>query len=299
MNDRCQPPRPDTKAPRDEPPPGACDSHFHIFGPQERYPYADRRAYTPPDAGVTEYRALAQTLGIQRQVIVQPSVYGTDNARTLDAMAELGTETCRGIAVIAAETQAAEVRRMHDLGVRGVRFNAVTGGSAGVERLEDMTRLIAPFGWHIQLFLRGEVYPDIEEVLKRLPVELVIDHMGQTMTRKGIDTPGFRSVLRLVEQRRAWAKLTGAYRISSDGPPYLDAAPFARSLIEAGGDRTVWGTDWPHPDVPGDMPDDGHLLDLLSDWVPDEAARAAVLIDNPERLYGYNPEKRRRPQGVG
>jgi len=178
---------------------------------------------------------------------------------------------------------------MDDIGVRGVRVNSVTGGSAGVDRLEAMAKLIAPLGWHLQLFLKGETYPDIEPILKNLPVDFVIDHMGQTMSEEGTDAPGFQSVLRLMESGKGWAKVTGAYRISSDGPPYSDAAPFARSLVEkAGVDRIVWGTDWPHPDVKGEMPDDGNLLDLLSDWVPDDADRKKILVENPARLYGFS-----------
>lgn len=289
MSEPCQPARETTTPPGNALPPGACDSHFHIFGPQDRYPYAAERNYTPPDAGVAEYLKLVETLGIERQVIVQPSVYGTDNTRTLDALRELG-QSCRGIVVIAPETPLVELRAMHDLGVRGVRFNAVTGGSAGVDALEAMAAWIAPLGWHIQLFLKGEIYPQIEPILKRLPVDFVIDHMGQTMTEKGVDDPGFKAVLRLIENGHGWAKIIGAYRISSDGPPYSDAAPFAEALIEAAADRIVWGTDWPHPDVKGEMPDDGPLLDLLSGWAPDAALRRRILVDNPARLYGFEDD---------
>ncbi len=289
MSEPCQAARETTTQPKEALPRGACDSHFHIFGPRDRYPYATERNYTPPDASVADYLKLIEALGIERQVIVQPSVYGTDNTRTLDALRELGP-TCRGVVVIGAETPLAELQAMHDLGVRGVRFNAVTGGSAGVEALEVMAARIAPLGWHIQLFLKGEIYPEIEPILKRLPVDFVIDHMGQTMTEKGVDAPGFRAVLRLIEHRHGWAKITGAYRISSKGPPYSDAAPFAKALIEAASDRIVWGTDWPHPDVKDEMPDDGPLLDLLSDWAPDATLRRRILVDNPARLYGFEAQ---------
>ena len=287
MSEPCQPARETTTAPQQAVPKGACDSHFHIFGPGNRYPYAKERGYTPPDASVADYRKLIDALGIERQVIVQPSVYGTDNTRTLDALDELG-QSCRGVVVIAPDTPLSELEAMHARGVRGVRFNSVTGGSAGVEALETMAARIAPLGWHIQLFLKGEVYPQIEPILKRLPVDFVIDHMGQTMTEKGVDAPGFQAVLRLVEQEHGWAKVTGAYRISSDGPPYLDAAPFARALIKAAPDRIVWGTDWPHPDVKGEMPDDGPLLDLLGGWAPDATLQRRILVDNPARLYGFD-----------
>ena len=287
MSEPCQPARETTTAPQQAVPKGACDSHFHIFGPENRYPYAKERGYTPPDASVADYRKLIDALGIERQVIVQPSVYGTDNTRTLDALDELG-QSCRGVVVIAPDTPLSELEAMHARGVRGVRFNSVTGGSAGVEALETMAARIAPLGWHIQLFLKGEVYPQIEPILKRLPVDFVIDHMGQTMTEKGVDAPGFQAVLRLVEQGHGWAKVTGAYRISSDGPPYSDAAPFARALIKAAPDRIVWGTDWPHPDVKGEMPDDGPLLDLLGGWAPDATLQRRILVDNPARLYGFD-----------
>jgi predicted TIM-barrel fold metal-dependent hydrolase len=287
MSEFCKPARETTATPKNPLPPGACDTHFHIFGPAERYPYAQKRNYTPPDASVADYVKLIRTLGIERQVIVQPSVYGTDNTRTLEAMRELGP-TCRGVVVIDAETPAEELRALHDLGVRGVRFNSVTGGSAGVEVLETMAARIAPLGWHIQLFLNGDIYPHIEHILKRLPVDFVIDHMGQTMTDRGIDDPGFKTVVRLIEQRRGWAKITGAYRISSGGPPYSDSGPFARALIEAAPDRVVWGTDWPHPDVKGEMPEDGQLLDLLWDWADDAVQRRRILVDNPAQLYSFD-----------
>jgi predicted TIM-barrel fold metal-dependent hydrolase len=274
--------------PRDAPPRGACDCHAHIFGPEARYPYAEARNYTPPEAGVAAYLELLETLGLERKVIVQPSVYGTDNARTLDAMREIGTKTCRGIVVVNEEFALSELQQMHALGVRGVRFNAVTGGSAGLDAIEAMARKIAPLGWHIQLFLKGEIYPQIESVLNTMPVAFVIDHMGQTMTENGVDDPGFRAVLRLLGSGKGWAKITGAYRISSGGPPYADAAAFVKALIEAAADRIVWGTDWPHPDVAGEMPDDGLLLDLLSGWAPDAATRRRILVENPARLYGFD-----------
>lgn len=288
MSRTCQPARKTTTPPLDAPPPGACDCHAHIFGPEARYPYSETRTYTPPDAGVAAYLELLERLGLDRQVIVQPSVYGTDNARTLDAMREIGAKTCRGIVVVNDDIALDELEDMHALGVRGIRINAVTGGSAGPDAIEAMARRIAPLGWHIQLFLKGEIYPQIESVLNRLPVAFVIDHMGQTMTENGVDDPSFRTVLRLLESGKGWAKVTGAYRISSGGPPYADAAPFATALIEAAVDRIVWGTDWPHPDVAGDMPDDGQLLDLLSGWAPDTAIRHSILVDNPARLYGFD-----------
>jgi predicted TIM-barrel fold metal-dependent hydrolase len=182
---------------------------------------------------------------------------------------------------------AAELEAMAPRGVRGVRFNAVSGNGVPIEQLERLVERIAPLGWHVQLYAHAAEMVELEPVLRRLPVTLVVDHMGGVKAAGGgVDHPGFRALLRLMEGG-AWAKLCG-YR-SSSGAPYADVAPMARALLSAAPERCVWGTDWPHPSLrdPSEVPDDGALLDVLGEWAPDEATRRAVLVDNPARLYGF------------
>ncbi len=268
-------------------PPGATDCHCHVFGPYARYPLSPGRSYTPPEASVAEYLRMLGTIGLSRTVMVQPSVYGTDNAVTLDAVEEIGLNRARAVVVVDEGAGEADLAAMAARGARGVRFNAVSGNGAPLEQLERLAERIAPFGWHVQLYTGPDALPELEPALRRLPVPVVVDHMGGVKAAAGgVEHPGFRSLLRLLEGG-AWVKLSG-YR-SSAGPPYADVASMARALLSAAPDRCVWGTDWPHPSLhdPAEVPDDGALLDALGEWAPDEAARRAVLVDNPARLYGF------------
>lgn len=267
-------------------PAGACDSHMHIFGPAARFPYAARRGYTPPDCTVADYGRLMATLGLDRVVVVQPSVYDTDNACTLDALAQLG-EAARGVAVLDPDVSDAALDALHEAGVRGVRFNLSFDDGSGLAPLEALARRIARLGWHVQFNARSSILVENVDRLKRLPVEVVVDHMGSVVASRGMEQAGLRALLDLLATGRTWVKLSGAYRTTRAGPPYAEAAPYARALAEAAPDRCVWGSDWPHPGLKGPMPNDGTLLDLLADWVPDTAARRAILVDNPARLYGF------------
>ncbi|MDW8314370.1 MAG: amidohydrolase family protein [Rhodovarius sp.] len=282
----CLPPLDVTPAPSWKAPPLSCDCHFHIFGPYARFPLDPGRHYDPPEAPIPAYLRVAEALGIERMVVVQPSVYGTDNACSLDAAARFGLDRARVVAVIDETADAAALRALHEGGVRGVRFNAVSGNGTPLEQLELLARRIAPFGWHIQLYAEGRQLPELAPRLLALPVEVVIDHMGGVRTADGLDAPGFCALLRLLESGRAWVKLCG-YRISSLGPPFADVAPFARALLAAAPERCVWGTDWPHPSLSEWMPEDGQLFDLLGQWAPSEAERRRVLVENPARLYGF------------
>jgi predicted TIM-barrel fold metal-dependent hydrolase len=287
MTRPCPGPRAVTSRPSWRAPPGATDCHCHVFGPYDRYPLSPGRSYTPPEASVAQYLEVLGTIGLSRTVIVQPSVYGTDNAVTLDAVDAIGPHRARAVVVVDEGSGAAELAAMAARGARGVRFNAVSGNGAPLEQLEWLAERIAPLGWHVQLYTHASVLPELEPVLRRLPVPVVVDHMGGVKAAAGgVEHPGFRSLLRLLENG-AWVKLSG-YRASA-GPPYADVAPMARALLQAAPERCVWGTDWPHPSLhdPAEVPDDGELLDALGRWVPDEAARRAVLVDNPARLYGF------------
>jgi len=283
----CLPARPVSEPPRASRVALACDCHFHIFGAAARYPFTPRRDYTPPEASLDAYRAMAAQLGLERHVIVQPSVYGTDNSCTLDALAALGREHSRAVVVLdETAIQDSELAAMTEAGVRGVRFNMVNAGGPSLDQLSAIARRIAPFGWHVQLFLQGQQISDMRSVLAQLATPVVIDHMGLVIPGSAGYAQHLDALRGLLGSGRAWVKLCG-YRASAAGHPYHDVAPLARALLEAAPERCVWGTDWPHPGLQDQMPDDAHLFDLLAAWAPAEDVRRRVLVDNPAHLYGF------------
>ena len=285
----CRAPDPAPRTPRLTVPPGACDCHAHILGPLTRYPYVAERGYTPPEALLSSYRHMLATLGLSRGVIVQPSVYGTDNRATLAALA---AGAFRGVAVAAPEVSDGELAALHEAGVRGLRINPLYKHAAGLADCPKLAEKIAPFGWHLQIFLDVSGLQDEERtMLACLPVPLVIDHMGYMPVAKGLDQPGFQWLLGQLAEGHAWVKLSGAYYLSAEpGPPYGDVVPMAQALIAANPQRCVWASNWPHPLVPGDMPNDGDLLDLLGEWAPDAGLRRTILVDNPATLYGFDQD---------
>jgi len=268
-------------------PAGACDCHAHVIGPPESYPYVPERSYTPPTATLEAYQSLHQILGIERAVIVQPSVHGTDNQVTLDAIAGYGPNA-RGVAVVDAAVDDGELVRLNDGGIRGLRLNVLFGGGVGMHALEPLAERIADMGWHIQLLLDARNLVELAPRLRRLPVPAVVDHMGHMNVAHGIDHPGFQTLIDLVREGVCWVKLSGNYRISAEGPPFSDVIAFARALIEAGPERMVWGTDWPHPALNDFMPNDGDLLDALDEFAPDPDLKREILVDNPAQLYGFD-----------
>jgi predicted TIM-barrel fold metal-dependent hydrolase len=265
-----------------------CDTHFHIFGPYDRFPLAQGRKFTPAEASIGAYTEMREHLGLERGVVVQPSIYGRDNRCTLDAVKMLGAERMRAVVVIDDSVGRDEIMAMHAAGARGVRCNTITGIGDMLAQIERIAENIAEFGWHLQLYTRGEDLPDLAPRLAALPVPVVYDHMGRIRTEWGLDSPSFRALLGQVGSGRAWVKLCG-YRISSAGQPYADVAPFARALIAAAPERCVWGTDWPHPSMGDATPDDVALFDLLGEWAPDDETRRRILVDNPVHLYGFDP----------
>lgn len=283
----CQGPDPDPRPPSFAVPPGACDTHAHVFEAPGRYPMVAERSYTPPEAPLEAYEHLHRTLGIDRGVLVQPSVYGTDNSAMLDAMAQIGPRL-RGVAVVEPDVSEAELARLDKAGVRGVRVNLLFKGGVGPDAMARLAARVGELGWHLQLLIDISTFPDLAKTLGPLPVDLVVDHMGHMKVANGLDHPGFRDLLALVRDGRAWVKLSGAYRTTGQRvAPYDDVDPFARALIEAGPERMVWGSDWPHPMVDIPMPNDGEILDLLARWAPDEDVRRKILVDNPAALYGF------------
>jgi predicted TIM-barrel fold metal-dependent hydrolase len=270
----------------------ACDSHLHVFGPADRYPYQPARAYTPPDSPPSEMRRLHAALGIGRAVLVQASVHGTDNSAILDAVAS-DPARYRAVAAVTEEATDPELRRLHEGGVRGFRVNLVDKGGMpfrSLAALEAMAARVQPLGWHAELLVHVEGSEEFRQIARRLPIPVCVGHLGYTRAAVALAHPGYRDFLALLKEGRCWAKLTGPYRISAAGrAPYADVAPLARAVVEAAPDRVVWGTDWPHVMLKGVMPNDAALLDLLTDWVPDDAARRRILVDNPALLYGFDP----------
>jgi D-galactarolactone isomerase len=279
------PPAASTKKPQLTPPPGAVDTHIHIYS--DRYPTAATAVIKPADASVADYLAVRRRLGVDRTVVVQPSAYGLDNTCTLDAMAEIGP-SARGIAVCNESVSDAELARLDRLGIRGLRFFMLRGGAVNWESLETMSARIAPLGWHIVLQLDGRDLPDYEARVENLPSDVVIDHTGKFLEPVAPDHAGFKTLLRLLDDRRKWIKLAAPYETSKLGPPfYDDVGRLAKILVKAAPDRTVWASNWPHPSSGFDGPDDADMLDLLLDWVGDDTTRRMVLADNPSRLHGF------------
>lgn len=283
-------PDPHTRKPRYSLPPGSCDCHAHVFGPQNRFPYLPNAAYIPPDASPEDYARMLRSLGCERGVLVQPSVYGTDNRAMLYALRS-GVFSLRGVAVVDESITDRELEELHDAGVRGVRINLASDTPgltlAQAPRLGERLKAL---GWHLQFFMDLPKLPEAEEKLGALDIDLVIDHFGRVRADDGLDAPAFQTLLRLVRRDNVWAKIMGPYFVSDRAPRFPDVTPFARAVVAAAPNRVVWGTDWPHPAVARlgvAMPNDGDLADLLLEWVPDEEQRRKVLVDNPARLYGF------------
>jgi len=274
------------KRPRLKAPPGACDTHMHIY--EDRFKLAPTAAFKPPHAPTPDYLAMRKRLGIARTVVVQPSGYGFDNTCTLEAVKAMGG-SARGIAVVPPEVEDAELEQLTKAGMRGIRYFMLPGGVLPWESLEAMAARVGDFGWHLQLQLDGRLLPERETLLKRLKGTLVIDHNGKFLEPVAVDHPSFKCMLRLVENGRTWVKLSAPYETSKKGPPlYPDVGALAKALVKAAPERCVWATNWPHPSVPrAQCPDDADLLDLLLDWAPDEATRNQILVDNPAKLYGF------------
>ncbi len=270
--------RPKLKAPAN-----TCDTHMHFYN--AKYPTAPTAVNTPPDAGPDDYKAVRARLGLERVVVVQPTTYGLDNTCQLEGAAAFG-DNARLIVVVDETTPEAELERLTGTGARGARFHMMKGGAVPWDILEEVAARIQGFGWHIQLQLNGRELPEREEMLKRLPGTLVVDHVGRFMDPVGTDDPAFRTLARLVEDGRCWVKLSAPYESSTQAPPYADVGVLARELVRLAPERMLWASNWPHPGN-DPQPDDALMLDLLLDWVGDEATRTRILVDNPAELYGF------------
>jgi predicted TIM-barrel fold metal-dependent hydrolase len=272
-------------------PPRSCDTHAHIMGPRARYRYAPARIYTPPDCLLPDYLHMLDTLGIERGVLVQPSVYGTNNTAMLDAMNAAGGRL-RGVAVVADKISDTELKSLDAAGVRGVRVNIVDvkdrqPGTLPMESLTKLARRVAPLGWHVELLMHVDEFADLDQQFSDFPVDIVVGHLGYLNIGRQSDDAGFQALLRLLAAGKTWVKLTGPYRITTAALPYPDTVPLAKALLEANRERVLWGTDWPHVMLKGVMPNDGALADVLADWIPDARLREQVLVHNPAKLYRF------------
>jgi 2-pyrone-4,6-dicarboxylate lactonase len=271
------------------PPRGAVDAHCHVFGPGDQFPYAPERKYTPCDASREQLFALRNLLGFSRNVVVQATCHGTDNAAMIDALVH-SDGNARGVATLGDSTTQEELAAMHEAGVRGVRFNYV-------KRLvdpkpdayyRDIIEKVAAFGWHIVVYFEASDLAEKWDFFTSLPTAVVVDHMGRPDVTKSPDGPEFAQFLRFMERDNIWSKVTCPERLSKSGPPtYDDFVPFARTVVERFPDRVLWGTDWPHPNLNmvGHMPDDGWLVDIIPRIAPTPDLQRKLLIDNPMRLY--------------
>ena len=292
MTHSCLPPDPSPQALTFALPGGAWDSHAHVFGPYAAYPLADDRSYTPPEQPVDRYLRHLDGLGFAHGVLVTASATGTDNRSVIDALLH-APGRLRGVIVPAADSSDEQLDQWTAAGVRGVRVNLlrkagqpVYRNGIGLEQLQRLAPRLASRGWHVQVWIHAPDLPDMAPALLQLGMPLVIDHMGRMNTDLGVDQPGFQALCRMLADGRAWAKLSGADRISVNGPPFADADPFALALIEANPDQLVWGSDWPHINYfQPPVPNDGLLLNRLARWLPDPELRRRVLVDNPARLY--------------
>ena len=276
-----------TAAPRLKAPANACDCHMHIYD-AARFPMPPSQRVAPTNATVADYRLLQNRIGTTRVVVVQPRNYATDNRVTVDALARLAPNA-RGVAVLHPTVTDAELRSLNDAGIRGIRFSLGDPATAVVTpaMVEPLARRIADLGWHVQFNVEGEQVVEFADIFQRLPTTMVFDHLGNPTLPAGIEHPSHRIIRSLIDRGRTWVKLSGAYSNTQAGPPYPDATRIAQTFVRAAPERLVWGSDWPHPSMLTNKPDDALLFDLMSEWGPDEATRNRILVQNPETLYGF------------
>jgi 2-pyrone-4,6-dicarboxylate lactonase len=278
---------PSPSKPQFKAPPGAVDAHCHVFGPGDVFPYSAKRKYTPGDAPKEELFALRDFLGFERNVIVQASCHGTDNAAMVDALVAAG-EKARGIAVVETDIETGDLEAMDAAGVRGVRFNFLKRlvDTTPREAYLRVTDKIVPLGWHIVIYFEAPELEDLAPFITSLPTIVVVDHMGRPDVDLGTDDPQWHRFIDLMDKHEnIWVKVSGPERLSKIGPPYDDVVPFGRALVERYPDRVLWGTDWPHPNMETHVPDDGSLVDFVPRIATTAALQHKLLVANPMRLY--------------
>ena len=277
------------RKPRHAIPAGTTDCHCHVFEDPTKYPLNANRSYTPQLCTRDDYLQMCATLGIDRTVQVNASVYGPDNSVTLDLIAALGQQRARGVVGLSPNATHAHVERLHAGGMRGVRLSTSVKGYGGTDAIEPMSKTIRPFGWHLQLHVGNSAeLAEHEARIVKLEVPVVFDHLGCVRGSEGVSSPGFQALVRMLKSRDDfWVKISSWYRRSDTGAPYDDMKPIAQALIAARPERCVWGSNWPHPECRVAIPNDGTLLDQFCDWVGDEAVLKQILVDNPAQLYGF------------
>ncbi|SDF60931.1 amidohydrolase family protein [Sporomusa acidovorans] len=267
----------------------ACDCHHHIYDPI-RFPYVPQDMRNQPPATVDAYRLLQKRLGLTRNVIVNPSAYGTDNRCTLDALKQLGSNA-RAVVVVDPQITNNDLEKMHRLGVRGIRLNIARGGIKDSNTILALSSRVNELGWHIQFWMNADDTVNMEELLMKLSSPLVFDHRGHLPQPAGINHPAFKVICKLIDKGNTWVKLSGLYQDSKIGDPtYADAVEVGRAYVQYAPQRMVWGTDWPHPNVFSERwpwPDDANMLDLLAVQAPNEVVRNRILVENPATLYGF------------
>ncbi|MEO6959478.1 MAG: amidohydrolase family protein [Burkholderiaceae bacterium] len=283
----CLAPLPNIDPPTFDVPRGACDTHAHVIGDGTHFPYTEDRSYTPPPAPEEKYMAMLAACGMERGVLVQVSVHGTDNRYMLQALHRHPSKL-RGVAVAATSITDHELEDWHTAGIRGLRLNVLFGGGVGFDSVETLASRIAGLGWHLQFLMDVRNLPALMPRLCKLPVPCVFDHMGHMPVAEGVGHAGFQALLHGVRDYGWWSKLSGAYRISDQFDDYNDVTPWAQTLIEAAPDRMIWGSDWPHVAIPR-MPNTGRMLNLLAKWAPDPVQRYRILVTNPQTLYDFPP----------
>ncbi len=287
----CLPPIADTRPPKIPAPAGACDTHFHIFGPVAKFPFAEKRSYTPDDAPLEALLKMLDTLGMARGVVVQGHPYGTDNTVVLDAL-KREPRRLRAAAIVKPDTGRDELKKLADAGVRALRFHHMPHGVGfsplGMQSFEKLSPLMAELGLHAQFMMDANALDSALPFFKNWKLPIVLDHMGNVDGTKGAKQPGVQQMCRLLAEGKIWVKVSGSYRVSTQYPDYPDAQAIHEALVKANPEQVIWGTDWPHPRLEKDMPEDGHLLDLFNAWTPDAVLRKKILVDNPARLYGFS-----------
>lgn len=287
----CPPPDPLPKKPRLALPRGACDAVCHVIGPRPRFRFSADRKYDVPDAPYEELERLHSILGFERAALVQATVHGADNAAMLDALERSGGRY-RGVAILEDTVSDSELERLNRAGVCGVRFNFVRflGGPPSPGSFHRIVDRIAPLGWHIAIHVGGDDLLEHAAMLSKLRLPVVIEHLGRVDVRGGMEQASFRLMLDLMKHHGVWMKIDMGDRLSVSGPPYRDVIPFAQAVVGAAPDQVLWGTDWPHPMYQADkpMPNDGNLVDLFGEYVPDAALRERILVKNAARLYHFD-----------
>jgi 2-pyrone-4,6-dicarboxylate lactonase len=285
------PPLAHPRTPRLALPPGSCDSHCHIFGPFDRYPLPDDRSFTPALAPETALRAWHERFGFEHCVLVQSQGHGLDHRPLLDAL-RTGAGRYKGVALVRPTETDETIEAWHEAGVCGARFNFLThlGGRPDLDAVRGVAARVRPLGWHLAIHVAGDDVAEYAPFIETLGLPVVIDHMARPVLESGPDGVAITALRRLLDTGRVWVKLSGADRLSRTGAPFHDALPIARSLASHAPERVLWGSDWPHVNLGGPMPDDGDLTDLIAGIVPDEAARKLMLVDNPARFFGFRQE---------